>query len=88
MLEQLDKNERLELVREPANKYDENAIALHYRGKKIGFVPREKNEVISTLLDAGTPGLQATILSVEKEKGPWEAIYAGIFIEKNTGLAA
>ena len=30
----------VQLIREPDNEFDENAIALHYEGKRIGYVPR------------------------------------------------
>jgi hypothetical protein len=43
----------LQLKREPANKYDKLAIAVWRGTIKCGYVPREKNEVIANLMDAG-----------------------------------
>lgn len=44
----------LELRREPGNRHDALAIlVLNPEGKKIGYVPRDGNPVLSRLMDAG-----------------------------------
>lgn len=54
MAERLEEGEELKLVREPKNEYDELAIVVKtQQGKKLGYIPRKKNEVIARLLDAG-----------------------------------
>ena len=50
----LNKNQLLVLKREPKNKYDDKAILiLTEDGQKLGYVPQEKNEILSRLMDAG-----------------------------------
>ena len=50
----LKKHQLLMLKREPNNEYDNNAILiLTEEGQKLGYVPQEKNEVLSKLMDAG-----------------------------------
>ena len=50
----ITKNQLLMLKREPKNKNDDKAILiLTEDGQKLGYVPREKNEVLSNLMDAG-----------------------------------
>ena len=50
----LELGERLTLVREPNNPYDERAIAVHTSmGDKLGYVPRAVNLILSRLMDAG-----------------------------------
>lgn len=45
---------RLLCMREPANAYDDLAIRIDtLQGRKVGYVPREKNEVVARLIDAG-----------------------------------
>lgn len=40
--------------REPANPYDPLAIRIHdTHGNKLGYVPRDKNEILARLMDAG-----------------------------------
>ena len=50
----LRKHEEILLVREPKNEYDELAILVKNKeGKKLGYIPRQKNEAIARLMDAG-----------------------------------
>ena len=50
----LKKHQLLVLKREPKNEYDDNAILiLTEDGQKLGYVPQDKNEVLSNLMDAG-----------------------------------
>ena len=50
----LTNNQLLMLKREPKNKNDDKAILiLTEDGQKLGYVPKEKNEVLSNLMDAG-----------------------------------
>ena len=50
----LTKKQLLMLKREPKNKNDDKAILiLTEDGQKLGYVPKEKNEVLSNLMDAG-----------------------------------
>lgn len=70
---------KLELQREPDNEYDEFAIALNFDKKKIGYIPREKNEVIARLLDAGKK-FYATIKAKEWE-GNWLKIEIKVYLK-------
>ncbi|KAF0227105.1 MAG: hypothetical protein FD175_2867 [Beijerinckiaceae bacterium] len=44
---------KLALVREAANPYDADAVAVHLDGLKLGFIPREANSPVARLLDRG-----------------------------------
>jgi len=51
---QLNLNDLLLTKREPDNKHDKYAILiLTLKGEKLGYIPREKNEILSRLMDAG-----------------------------------
>ncbi len=51
---ELIKGKRLNFFREPNNEYDERAIVIkNDTGDKLGYVPRNKNEILSRLMDAG-----------------------------------
>jgi hypothetical protein len=45
--------DRLDFYREKENKYDEKAILVKHNNHKIGYVPRQQNEVLANLMDAG-----------------------------------
>ena len=60
---------QLEMKREGKNEFDEFAIALWFQNTKVGYIPREKNEVPARLMDAGKQ-FRVTISSKEME-GNW-----------------
>ena len=68
----------LRMIRQPQNKYDELAIGIHYKDVRIGWVPRELNEVISRLMDAG----KEFFCRIEKvaEVRSWVKINAKIYM--------
>ena len=54
LLENINEGDRLTLVREPDNKYDEFAILVkNSAGEKIGYIPRRNNLIPARLMDAG-----------------------------------
>jgi len=52
--------DRLELVREPDNPYDPNAVRIDWQGRKLGYLPRPDNAAVARQLDRGT-ALQAHV---------------------------
>jgi hypothetical protein len=66
--------QRLSLKREPHNPYDPLAIAVHTpSGSRIGYLPRQLNDIPSFLMDNGHP-LEAVIAGVAPNASPWEAV--------------
>ena len=50
----LEVGKRLKFLREADNKYDKQAIVVKDEDNhKIGYVPKDKNEILSRLMDAG-----------------------------------
>ncbi|MGC4105952.1 MAG: HIRAN domain-containing protein [Thermomicrobiales bacterium] len=71
--------DRLDLVREPTNPFDDLAILVHTRdGEKLGYVPRKDNAVLARLLDAG----KQLFVMVESKAlhGRWNEILIGIYL--------
>jgi len=83
LLAEMNEGDTLELVREPENKYDQCAIALHWNKEKIGFIPKEENKFLSKLLDAQALELTAEITHLNKEVKPWENLHIGIYFLKD-----
>lgn len=82
LLPEINKTGLLELVREPKNKYDANAIALFFNRQKIGFIPAESNEVLARLMDANLIEFQAEIARVEPKASSWENVFVAIYALK------
>ena len=54
LIKDLKPGDRITLLREPGNEYDERAvIAIDEQGRKLGYIPRRENLVISALMDHG-----------------------------------
>ena len=67
--DELKETVQLEMKREGDNKFDHFAIALWFQNTKVGYIPKEKNEVLARLMDAGKQ-FYATIHAKEME-GNW-----------------
>lgn len=82
ILDQVKEFDVLELVREPENKYDKNAIAIYYNKLKIGFVPAEENDILCVLMDANLIPLRAEVTRIEPQAATWENVHIGIYTFK------
>lgn len=67
VLAELQPGEKLLLVREHANSYDQRAVAVWTKGgTKLGYVPRADNQALANLMDAGlSPLVQVGQLRTE-----------------------
>ena len=59
--------DRLELVREPDNPYDANAVRVEWHGRKLGYLPQRDNTAVARQLDRGTP-LQARVTLLRENR--------------------
>lgn len=73
-------DKKLKFLREPNNEYDDRAIKIvDENDNKIGYVPRNKNEILSRLMDGGKV-LYGTIYDKEFF-GEWIKITIQIYLE-------
>lgn len=70
---------QLDMKREPGNKFDGSAIALYFKEIKVGYLPRDKNEVISRLMDVGKV-FYATI-EAKETKGTWLKLDVKVYMK-------
>lgn len=67
VLRSLRPGDRLELVREPANPYDANAVRVEWRGVKLGYVPRRDNAAVARQMDRGV-ALEARLAGARQNR--------------------
>jgi len=72
--------DRLELARELGNPHDANAVAVLWRGRKLGYVPRSENAALAWGLDRGTP-LRARISAVVEHPNPARRVRFEVYVE-------
>lgn len=71
VIEELTLGKSVQLVCEPDNPYDPEAVAIYYEDKKIGYVPKDKNDLLSKLLYFGHANIfEARIQYINKETHP------------------
>ena len=70
----------LELAREPDNAHDPNAVAVRWRGHKLGYVPRRENAALAWGLDRGTP-LHARISALAEHPNPARRVRFEVYVE-------
>lgn len=70
----------LDLVREPNNSHDTNAVAVYFREEKLGYVPRGENGAVAQMLDRGEK-LAATISRLTVHDDPWQRVRFKVFLD-------
>jgi hypothetical protein len=65
----LKRGTRLELRREPDNRYDRNAVGVYFSGQHLGYVPRSDNRELAFLLDHRPSGSLTAELTLEAVVG-------------------
>jgi len=76
----LREGDALELVPEPGNAHDANAVRVEWRGRKLGYVPRRHNAALAWGLDRGTP-LRARVSRLVEHPNPARRIEFEVYIE-------
>jgi hypothetical protein len=72
--------DRLELAREPGNPHDANAVAVLWRGRVLGYVPRRENAALAWGLERGTP-LRARISALVEHPNPARRVRFEVYVE-------
>lgn len=70
----------LQLVREPGNAYDPNAVRVEWQGHKLGYVPRADNEALARFMDRGSKA-EARITRLKKSRNPWQRMEFEVYLD-------
>ena len=73
----LSSGDSLRLLREPANPYDRQAVAVYWRDSKLGYVPRAANTAVSQMMDRGER-LVARVERLRESRNPWKRVELSI----------
>ncbi|HSD52747.1 MAG TPA: HIRAN domain-containing protein [Burkholderiales bacterium] len=72
--------DRLDLVREPDNPHDGNAVRVEWRGRKLGYVPRDQNGALAWAMDRGET-VTARLGRLQEHRNPRLRIEFEVFVE-------
>ncbi len=73
---------KLKLKPEKKNRYDENAVAIYYKNRKLGFVPAANNKPIATILNAGHNIFEVRIQQIFAEAHLNQQMQVVVFVLK------
>ncbi len=77
---ELEVGDRLELRREMINQYDDNAIEVYWRGRKLGYLPRSHNEAVAGMMDRGEYFF-GRLSQLQTDQNPWERLEIEVWLE-------
>jgi hypothetical protein len=72
--------DRVLLKSENNNIYDENEVEIYYKDKKLGYIPKNTNYSIATILSANWDIFEAYIQKIDRDE---LEIQIAIFIKEN-----
>lgn len=76
---QLHVGDTLDLAREPDNRFDARAIAVFWKGEKLGYLPRAENDAVSKAMDGGQC-VEARIAALNEGDDPWKRMLVDVFL--------
>lgn len=80
-LNDLRTGDNLQLVPEPDNPHDPNAVAIYHGQTKLGFVPAEHNEELSLMLYYGHgSAFELRVLQVAPDQEPWHQVRVALYV--------
>lgn len=61
------------LERQPGNRYDNQAVAVYWRDRQLGYLPRVENTAVAQMLDRRV-SLRASIVGLRESTNPWARV--------------
>ena len=71
--------DRLQLIREPDNRHDRNAVRIEWKGQQLGYVPRAENRAVARALDAGEK-LEGRVSKLRNDPDPWRRVEFEVYL--------
>ena len=70
VIKDLEVGNVLDLVPDPENKFDPNAVRIEYKGNMLGFVPKKFSSEVVGILDVAK--VECLIQTLDPTAKPWE----------------
>ena len=78
--DQLSIGDMLQLIRQPDNPYDENAVELYWRNSKLGYLHRVENTAIARIMDQEQE-ITAKISNKRESFNPWKRLTIEVWLQ-------
>lgn len=83
VIDELVLGKEVQLKVETDNPYDPEAVAIYYKKKKLGYIPKDKNSLISKMLYFGHDIFEARIQYKNEESHPERQFRVVVKIKDN-----
>lgn len=81
VIDDMVEEEPLDLVPEPTNPYDSNAVRIEYKGVMIGYVPKRISAAITARITDPEVEVSCETERINREEHPWKQCYVTIHVE-------
>ena len=78
--DQLSTGDMLQLIQEPDNPYDENAVEIYWRNSKLGYLPRVENTAIAQMMNREQE-ITARISNKRESFNPWQRLAIEVWLQ-------
>jgi hypothetical protein len=78
--DQIKQGDFLQLVPEPTNQYDPNAVVIEYQGFHLGYVPKKISSTIAGYLT--TDPVTCTVTAIDMKKKTYEQLEVELTVEE------
>lgn len=78
IINDLEEGYELDLVPEPDNKFDPNAIAIKYDEVMLGYVPKKFSAEVSAMIESGKE-MVCSVTILNRTAKPWEQLEVSIY---------
>ena len=78
--DQLSTGDMLQLIQEPDNHYDENAVEIYWRNSKLGYLPRVENTTIAQMMNQEQE-ITAKISNKRESFNPWGRLTIEVWLQ-------
>ena len=76
---EMHEGDTLDLIREPDNSHDGNAMRVEWRGHKLGYLPRAENRSVAAEMDRSSR-VEARIARLTIDRNPWRRLLIEVFV--------
>ena len=81
MLDRLRAGAARDMVPQPDNPHDPDAIELRFEGTKLGYVPAVENGLMAVMAFYGHADVfEARVIQVDPEADPWHQVRVGVYV--------
>ena len=87
VLKQMSVGDKIDLYVEAENIHDEYAVALYFKDRKIGFIPREDNREVAVILKSGYDIFEAIVQQVAPEEHPESQVRVALYVRPQNPVA-